>query len=62
MLPQRQPALVAKQAAEVSILSGDRLRLGVGVGWNYVEPRGSNCEFKTRGRRQIDQIKVLRKL
>lgn len=62
ILPQRQTALVAKQAAQVAVLSGDRLRLGVGVGWNYVEYDALGEDFHTRGRRQAEQIEVLRRL
>ncbi len=62
ILPQRQAVLVAKQAAEVAILSGNRLRLGVGVGWNTVEYDGLNEEFSTRGRRQAEQVDLMRKL
>jgi probable F420-dependent oxidoreductase len=62
ILPQRQTALVAKQAAEVDLLSGQRLRLGVGVGWNFTEYESLNEDFNTRGRRQEEQITVLRKL
>jgi probable F420-dependent oxidoreductase len=62
ILPQRQTALVAKQAAEVAVLSGDRLRLGVGIGWNAVEYQALNEEFGTRGRRQEEQVEVLRRL
>ena len=62
ILPQRQTALVAKQAAEVDILSSGRLRLGVGTGWNYVEFDSLNENFSNRGRRQEDQITLLRKL
>ena len=62
VLPQRQTVLVAKQAAEVSILSGGRLRLGVGVGWNHAEYEALGADFHTRGRRVAEQIVVLRKL
>jgi probable F420-dependent oxidoreductase len=62
ILPQRQTALVAKQAAEVNLLSGGRLRLGVGVGWNFTEYEALNEDFHTRGARQEEQIVVLRKL
>jgi probable F420-dependent oxidoreductase len=62
ILPQRQTALVAKQAAEVDVLSGGRLRLGVGLGWNYVEYQALNEDFETRGRRVIEQIQVMRML
>ena len=61
ILPERQTALVAKQAAEVALLSNERFRLGVGVGWNYVEYEGLNQDFSTRGARQEEQIAVLRK-
>lgn len=62
VLPQRQTALVAKQAAEIDVLTGGRLRLGVGVGWNDVEFRGLNQEFRDRGERIVEQIAVLREL
>ncbi len=62
ILPQRQTALVAKQAAEVDLLSGGRLRLGVGTGWNYVEYDSLNEDFSNRGKRQVEQVEVLRKL
>jgi probable F420-dependent oxidoreductase len=62
ILPQRQTALVAKQAAEVAVLSGNRLRLGVGTGWNAVEYEALDEDFTTRGRRQAEQIEVLRRL
>ena len=62
ILPQRQTGVVAKQAAEVDILSGGRLRLGVGVGWNHVEYEALGVDWKTRGARQAEQIEVMRKL
>lgn len=62
ILPQRQTALVAKQAAEVDILSGGRLRLGIGIGWNDVEYQGLNENFADRGARSEEQIAVLRAL
>lgn len=61
ILPQRQTALVAKQAAEVAILSNDRLRLGVGTGWNQVEYEALNENFHTRGKRQAEQVELLRR-
>jgi len=62
ILPQRQTALVAKQAAEIDVLSGGRLRLGIGVGWNAVEFEALNETFDNRGRRSAEQIAVLRAL
>jgi probable F420-dependent oxidoreductase len=62
ILPQRQTALVAKQAANVDVFSGGRLRLGVGLGWNYVEYESLNEDFHTRGRRMAEQIDVMRLL
>ena len=62
ILPQRQTALVAKQAAAVDLLSGGRLRLGVAVGWNPVEFEALGEDFTTRGRRIEEQIEVMRRL
>jgi probable F420-dependent oxidoreductase len=62
VLPQRQTALVAKQAAEVDVLSGGRMRLGVGVGWNDVEYAVLNERFDNRGARSEEQIALLRAL
>ncbi|HUM17587.1 MAG TPA: LLM class F420-dependent oxidoreductase [Candidatus Nitrosotalea sp.] len=62
VLPQRQTALVAKQAAAVDVLSGGRLRLGVGVGWNTVEFEAQGESFSSRGRRIEEQLQVMRAL
>jgi probable F420-dependent oxidoreductase len=62
ILPQRQTALVAKQAAEVDVLSGGRLRLGIGTGWNWVEYDALGVGYADRGARMDEQIEVLRKL
>ena len=62
ILPQRQTALVAKQAAEVDVLSGGRLRLGIGIGWNPIEYEALGENFHNRGRRCEEQIAVLRAL
>jgi len=62
ILPQRQTALVAKQAAVVDVLSGGRMRLGVGVGWNDVEFQALNEQFANRGARIEEQIALLRAL
>ena len=62
ILPQRQTALVAKQAAQIDVLSGGRLRLGVGVGWNPVELEALGENFHDRGQRSEEQIAVLRAL
>ncbi len=62
ILPQRQTVLLAKQAAELDLLSGERLRLGVGTGWNYVEYEALGQDFHTRGARMDEQIDFMRKL
>ena len=62
ILPQRQTALVAKQTAEVDVLTGGRLRLGIGVGWNEVEYEALGQDWGNRGRRSAEQVEVLRLL
>src|SRR3954471_15565378 len=62
ILPQRQTALVAKQAAEVDLLTDGRFRLGVGIGWNAVEYEALGTDFTNRGVRSEEQVEVLRKL
>jgi len=62
ILPQRQTVLVAKQTTDVDLLSGERLRLGVGTGWNYVEYDALGQDFSTRGKRLDEQIDFLRRL
>ena len=62
ILPQRQTALVAKQAAEIDVLSGGRLTLGIGVGWNHVEFEALGEDFSNRGVRSEEQINLMRAL
>ncbi|GAA4537877.1 LLM class F420-dependent oxidoreductase [Mycobacterium paraffinicum] len=62
ILPQRQTALVAKQAAEVDLLTGGRFRLGVGLGWNAVEYEALGEKFSNRGKRSEEQLELLRRL
>ena len=60
--PQRQTVLMAKQAAEVDILTGGRFRLGVGLGWNQVEYEALGKDFGNRGRRLSEQVALMRRL
>ncbi|MCB9114903.1 MAG: LLM class F420-dependent oxidoreductase [Caldilineaceae bacterium] len=62
ILPQRQTALVAKQAASLDVVAGGRFRLGIGVGWNAVEYEALGEDFATRGRRSEAQIGLMRRL
>jgi probable F420-dependent oxidoreductase len=62
ILPQRQTVLVAKQAADLDLLSNERFRFGVGSGWNHVEYEALGQDFHTRGKRLDEQIEFLRKL
>jgi probable F420-dependent oxidoreductase len=62
ILPQRQTVLVAKQAATVDVLSSGRLRFGIGIGWNPVEYEALGQDFKNRGQRSEEQVKLLRQL
>ena len=62
ILPQRPAVLVAKQAAQIDVLSGGRLRLGVGLGWNELEFDALGQNFKNRGRRMVEQIELMRAL
>lgn len=62
ILPQRQTVLVAKQAAAVDVLSGGRLRFGIGIGWNPVEYEALGEDFHDRGRRSAEQVELLRAL
>ena len=62
ILPQRQAVLVAKQAAEIDVLTAGKLRLGIGIGWNPVEFEGLGVDFRQRARLFEEQIEVLRLL
>jgi len=62
ILPQRQTALVAKQAAEVDLLTGGRFRCGVGLGWNTVEYEALGKDFSNRGHRIEEQVALMRRL
>jgi probable F420-dependent oxidoreductase len=60
--PQRQTVLLGKQVAELAVLSGNRFRLGIGTGWNVIEYEALNEDFTNRGRRQEEQVDLLRRL
>ena len=62
ILPQRQTVLVAKQAAEVDLLTGGKFRLGIGIGWNAVEYEALGKDFHTRGKRSEEQVDLMRRL
>jgi len=62
ILPQRQTVLVAKQAAEVDLLTGGRFRLGIGLGWNAVEYEALGEKFTNRGKRSEEQVELMRRL
>ncbi len=62
VLPQRQTALIAKQAAEIDIMSGGRLTLGVGLGYNEIEYQALGADFKVRAAMFEEQVQVLRML
>src|SRR6202142_2461416 len=62
ILPQRQTALVAKQAAEVDLLTNGRFRLGIGLGWNAIEYEALGADFSDRGRRVGEQVELMREL
>lgn len=62
VLPQRQTALVARQAADIALLSGNRLEMGIGVGWNFVEYQALGGDFSHRGAVADEQIPLLRRL
>ena len=62
ILPQRQAVLVAKQAAEVDVLSGGRLRLGVGIGWNDIEYQALGVDFASRATLYEEQVELMRRL
>ncbi|SPM29727.1 Flavin-dependent oxidoreductase, luciferase family (includes alkanesulfonate monooxygenase SsuD and methylene tetrahydromethanopterin reductase), partial [Mycobacterium terramassiliense] len=62
ILPQRQSVLVAKQAAEVDLLTNGRFRLGIGLGWNAVEYEALGEDFRNRGKRSEEQVQVMRRL
>jgi len=62
VLPQRQAVMVARQAADLDLFSGGRLRLGVGTGWNYLEYEALGEDYASRGPRMSEQIELMRRL
>ena len=62
ILPQRQAVLAAKQAAQIDVLSGGRMQLGLGIGWNEPEYEALDMDFRNRGKRFEEQIDVCRRL
>lgn len=62
ILPERQTVLVAKQATDLSLFSGDRLILGVGTGWNWVEYQALGRDYALRGKLLNEQVPLLRRL
>lgn len=62
ILPQRQAALVAKQAACLDVLSNGRFRMGIGTGWNEVEYEALGMDFASRGARMGEQVEFMRAL
>ncbi|WP_406344637.1 LLM class F420-dependent oxidoreductase [Streptomyces sp. NBC_01578] len=60
LLPERNPVLVAKQAATLDVLSAGRFSLGVGVGWSAEEFAALGVPFANRGRRTEEYLAAMR--